>query len=53
MADGTICGTQTKLMNSYTIEEIAKRKLQFSSVKYKRFNIDKKPNICEPIQVNN
>ena len=53
MADITRCGHQSKLMNLYTNEEIAKRKLIFSSDKCKKFHVGKKLNKCEPIYVDN
>ena len=51
MADITVCGLKTKLMTQYTNEEVAKRKLQFSSDKCRKFHVGKKYNNCEQIKI--
>ena len=51
MADITICGHQTKIMNLYTNEEIGKRKLIFSSDKCKKFHVGNRDRKCEKIYV--
>ena len=51
--DITYCGSQTQHMNTYTNDEISKRKLQFSVDKCKRMHIGKKKNKCKEIFIDN